>query len=112
MLRSGRATAHYAFASVLRCAPHCLTACSVSLTQPLFDVLPCFYTYLCFTLLDAHYQTLTRLRFFTLFHLGSFYLVLYSFSSIYKVKPCIYGLFAPLYPEYKSFTFVVIFLGF
>ncbi|MCS7076227.1 MAG: hypothetical protein NZ455_05945 [Bacteroidia bacterium] len=35
-LRSGRATAHYAFASVLRCASHCLTACSVSLTQALF----------------------------------------------------------------------------
>ncbi|MCS7077514.1 MAG: hypothetical protein NZ455_12430 [Bacteroidia bacterium] len=32
-LRSGRATPHYAFASVLRCAAHCLTACSVSLTQ-------------------------------------------------------------------------------
>ncbi|MCS7075916.1 MAG: hypothetical protein NZ455_04380 [Bacteroidia bacterium] len=37
---SGRATAHYAFASVLRCAAHCLTACSVSLTQVVF---------LCFT---------------------------------------------------------------
>ncbi|MCS7075486.1 MAG: hypothetical protein NZ455_02195 [Bacteroidia bacterium] len=33
---SGRATAHYAFASVLRCASHCLTACSVSLTQTVF----------------------------------------------------------------------------
>ncbi|MCS7077472.1 MAG: hypothetical protein NZ455_12220 [Bacteroidia bacterium] len=30
---SGRATPHYAIASVLRCASHCLTACSVSLTQ-------------------------------------------------------------------------------
>ncbi|MCS7077393.1 MAG: hypothetical protein NZ455_11825 [Bacteroidia bacterium] len=35
-LRSGRATPHYAFASVLRYAPHCLTACSVSLTQAVF----------------------------------------------------------------------------
>ncbi|MCS7076941.1 MAG: hypothetical protein NZ455_09550 [Bacteroidia bacterium] len=33
---SGRATAHYAIASVLRYAAHCLTACSVSLTQAAF----------------------------------------------------------------------------
>ncbi|MDW8346057.1 MAG: hypothetical protein RML94_03780 [Bacteroidia bacterium] len=49
MLRSGRATAHYAFASVLRCAPHCLTACSVSLTQ--FNS-TCMY----FTLFNFDYQ--------------------------------------------------------
>ncbi|MCS7075680.1 MAG: hypothetical protein NZ455_03170 [Bacteroidia bacterium] len=42
-LRSGRATAHYANASVLRCAAHCLTACSVSLTQAAFG---CFTLFL------------------------------------------------------------------
>ncbi|MDW8348479.1 MAG: hypothetical protein RML94_16060, partial [Bacteroidia bacterium] len=45
------------------------------LTQPYFDVLPHFYTYLRFTLFNVHYQTLTRLRFFTLFETRSFYLV-------------------------------------
>ncbi|MCS7075996.1 MAG: hypothetical protein NZ455_04780 [Bacteroidia bacterium] len=30
--------------SVLRCASHCLTACSIALTQQLLNVLPCFYT--------------------------------------------------------------------
>ncbi|MCS7077502.1 MAG: hypothetical protein NZ455_12370 [Bacteroidia bacterium] len=39
-LRSGRATPHYAFASVLRCASHCLTACSVSLTQATSTLIP------------------------------------------------------------------------
>ncbi|MCS7075189.1 MAG: hypothetical protein NZ455_00670 [Bacteroidia bacterium] len=45
-LRSGRATTHYADASVLRCASHCLTACSVSLTQAAFG---CFtlFSYAC-----------------------------------------------------------------
>ncbi|MCS7075346.1 MAG: hypothetical protein NZ455_01490 [Bacteroidia bacterium] len=38
-LRSGRATAHCAFASVLRFASHCLTACFVSLTQRSLDAL-------------------------------------------------------------------------
>ncbi|MCS7076337.1 MAG: hypothetical protein NZ455_06495 [Bacteroidia bacterium] len=37
-LRSGRATPHYAFAAVLCCASHCLTACSVSLTQEPWQV--------------------------------------------------------------------------
>ncbi|MCS7077564.1 MAG: hypothetical protein NZ455_12685 [Bacteroidia bacterium] len=32
-LRSGRATAHYADARCYAIAPHCLTACFVSLTQ-------------------------------------------------------------------------------
>ncbi|MCS7078074.1 MAG: hypothetical protein NZ455_15285 [Bacteroidia bacterium] len=63
----GRATAHYAFASVLRYASHCLTACFVSLTQQSFGVLPCFYIRVCFALFDIHYQVLTRLTFFTLF---------------------------------------------
>ncbi|MCS7077617.1 MAG: hypothetical protein NZ455_12950 [Bacteroidia bacterium] len=42
LLRSGRATAHYAFASVLRYASHCLTACSVSLTQAAFGYFTLF----------------------------------------------------------------------
>ncbi|MCS7078231.1 MAG: hypothetical protein NZ455_16075 [Bacteroidia bacterium] len=50
-------------------ATHCLTACSVSLTQQPLDVLPCFYTYICFTLFNLDYQILTRLKFFTLFEL-------------------------------------------
>ncbi|MCS7077694.1 MAG: hypothetical protein NZ455_13340 [Bacteroidia bacterium] len=50
---------------MLRCAPHCLTACCVSLTQQLLDVLPGFYTYPCFTLFEVDYQILTRLKFFT-----------------------------------------------
>ncbi|MCS7076372.1 MAG: hypothetical protein NZ455_06670 [Bacteroidia bacterium] len=45
---SGRATAHYAIASVLRCASHCLTACSVSLTQAAFG---CFTLFSCAPLL-------------------------------------------------------------
>ncbi|MCS7076542.1 MAG: hypothetical protein NZ455_07535 [Bacteroidia bacterium] len=67
-LRSGRATPHYANASVLRCAPHCLTACSVSLTQRHFDVLYDFYT---------DYQILTRSEFFILFALRVFYFASY-----------------------------------
>ncbi|MCS7076458.1 MAG: hypothetical protein NZ455_07105 [Bacteroidia bacterium] len=45
---SGRATAHYAIASVLRYASHCLTACSVSLTQAVFW---CFTLFLYMALL-------------------------------------------------------------
>ncbi|MCS7077829.1 MAG: hypothetical protein NZ455_14055 [Bacteroidia bacterium] len=51
------------------------------------DVLPCFYAYSCFTLFDIHYQILTRLSSSTLFELHSFYLVFYSFSSRYRIKP-------------------------
>ncbi|MDW8346872.1 MAG: hypothetical protein RML94_07970 [Bacteroidia bacterium] len=46
-----------------------------------------FYTYPYFTLFDLDYQMLTRLNFFTLFEICTFYLVLHSFSNIYKVKP-------------------------
>ncbi|MCS7078133.1 MAG: hypothetical protein NZ455_15580 [Bacteroidia bacterium] len=85
-LRSGRATTHYASLRCYANAPHCLTACCVSLTQQSLDVLPCFHTYICFTLFSLDYQILTRLEFFTLFEVLLLYLVLYSFSSIYKVK--------------------------
>ncbi|MCS7075504.1 MAG: hypothetical protein NZ455_02285 [Bacteroidia bacterium] len=40
------------------------------------DFLSCLYTYLCFILFNVHYQLLTRLKFFALFELCSFYLVL------------------------------------
>ncbi|MCS7075979.1 MAG: hypothetical protein NZ455_04695 [Bacteroidia bacterium] len=63
---------------------HAPSAC---LTQQLLDVLPDFYAYIRFTLFDVHYQLITKLKFFTLFEGCSFYLVLYSFSGTYKVKP-------------------------
>ncbi|MCS7076442.1 MAG: hypothetical protein NZ455_07025 [Bacteroidia bacterium] len=72
---------------MLRCATHCLTACSVSLTQQPLDVLPHLYKYVCFTLFNIDYQILTILKFFTLFQLRSFYLILCSLSSMYKIKP-------------------------
>ncbi|MCS7076717.1 MAG: hypothetical protein NZ455_08415 [Bacteroidia bacterium] len=40
-----------------------------------FDVLPGFYTYICFMLLDVDYQIITKLKFFTLFELHPLYLV-------------------------------------
>ncbi|MCS7075515.1 MAG: hypothetical protein NZ455_02340 [Bacteroidia bacterium] len=49
----------------LRCyadAPHCLTACSMHLTQLHFDVLPGFYASFCFALFDIYFQILTRLN--------------------------------------------------
>ncbi|MDW8345479.1 MAG: hypothetical protein RML94_00880 [Bacteroidia bacterium] len=63
-LRSGRATAHYAFASVLRCTAHCLTACSVSLTQCCIWILCVIgkHTF-AFILFDIDYQILTGLNF-------------------------------------------------
>ncbi|MCS7076727.1 MAG: hypothetical protein NZ455_08465 [Bacteroidia bacterium] len=45
---SGRATPHYAIARCYAIAPHCLTACSVSLTQAAFG---CFTWFLCISLL-------------------------------------------------------------
>ncbi|MDW8345620.1 MAG: hypothetical protein RML94_01585 [Bacteroidia bacterium] len=66
----------------LRCFTALRTAYAPSacLTQQLLDVLLCLYTWFYFTLFDAHYQILTRLKFFTLFELLLLYLVLYSFS--------------------------------
>ncbi|MCS7078003.1 MAG: hypothetical protein NZ455_14925 [Bacteroidia bacterium] len=78
-----RATLSLRCFATLRTA-HAPSAC---LTQQPLGFLPHFYTYLYFTLLNAHYQLLTKLKFFTLFELRSFSLVLYSFSSMYKVKP-------------------------
>ncbi|MCS7075315.1 MAG: hypothetical protein NZ455_01330 [Bacteroidia bacterium] len=61
----------------LRCFAALRTAYAPSacLTQQHLDTLPCLYTYLCFTLFNTDYQILTRLKFFTLFELCSFYLV-------------------------------------
>ncbi|MDW8347500.1 MAG: hypothetical protein RML94_11115 [Bacteroidia bacterium] len=70
---SGRRAAGCAIASVLRTAD----APSACLTQQPLDVLLGFGTYLCFTLFDTHYHTLTRLEFFTLFQLRLFYLLSY-----------------------------------
>ncbi|MCS7075277.1 MAG: hypothetical protein NZ455_01135, partial [Bacteroidia bacterium] len=66
---------------MLRCAAHCLTACSVSLTQAVFGCFTLFYIYVCFTLFKFDYQIITKLNFFTLFERLLFYLVLYSFSG-------------------------------
>ncbi|MCS7075319.1 MAG: hypothetical protein NZ455_01350 [Bacteroidia bacterium] len=57
LLRTTRSLRCYANAS------HCLTACSISLTQRSLHILPCFYIYLCFTLFNVHYQVLTKLNF-------------------------------------------------
>ncbi|MCS7076162.1 MAG: hypothetical protein NZ455_05615 [Bacteroidia bacterium] len=68
----------------LRCcaiALHCLTACSIALTQQPFDVLHDFYTYLCYTLFNSDYRILIRLKFFTLFELCLF---LSCFVFIFK----------------------------
>ncbi|MCS7075760.1 MAG: hypothetical protein NZ455_03580 [Bacteroidia bacterium] len=48
---------------------------SACLTQQPLDVLPRFYTYLCFISFNVDYELLTRLKFFTLFELRSLYLV-------------------------------------
>ncbi|MCS7075927.1 MAG: hypothetical protein NZ455_04435 [Bacteroidia bacterium] len=58
LLRTARALRCYAHAS------HCLTACSVSLTHLTldFEVLPCFYTCVCFILFDAYFQLFARLN--------------------------------------------------
>ncbi|MCS7076148.1 MAG: hypothetical protein NZ455_05545 [Bacteroidia bacterium] len=54
-------------ARALRCcanASHCLTACFMPLTHLTldFEVLPCFYTCVCFTLFDTYFQLFTRLN--------------------------------------------------
>ncbi|MDW8346468.1 MAG: hypothetical protein RML94_05875 [Bacteroidia bacterium] len=63
----------------LRCfaALRTADAPSACLTQQRLDVLSCLHTYICFTLLYVDYQRLTRLKFFTLFEVRSFYLVLH-----------------------------------
>ncbi|MCS7077748.1 MAG: hypothetical protein NZ455_13650 [Bacteroidia bacterium] len=63
----------------LRCyaALRTADAPSACLTQQRLDVLPCLCAYLCFTLFSVDYQLLTSLKFFTLFELRSFYLVLH-----------------------------------
>ncbi|MDW8346293.1 MAG: hypothetical protein RML94_04985, partial [Bacteroidia bacterium] len=62
---SGRRATGYAslrYFAALRTA-HAPSAC---LTQQLLDVLPRLHAWPCFTLFDAHYQALTKLKFFIL----------------------------------------------
>ncbi|MDW8348087.1 MAG: hypothetical protein RML94_14085 [Bacteroidia bacterium] len=65
----------YRFGALLRSA--LLTHPPHASRNSYFDVLPYFYAYVCFILFNAYYQVLTRLKFFTLFELCSFYLILY-----------------------------------
>ncbi|MDW8345849.1 MAG: hypothetical protein RML94_02740 [Bacteroidia bacterium] len=78
---SGRRAAGYAIASVLRLRYALLTHPSHASRKLFLDVLPCFYTYSCFTLLDIDYQIFTRLKFF---YFVLIRLILSSFALIFR----------------------------
>ncbi|MCS7075324.1 MAG: hypothetical protein NZ455_01375 [Bacteroidia bacterium] len=62
----------YRFGATLRSA--LLTHPPHASRKPHLDVLPCFYACFCFTLFNIDYPLLTRLKFFTLFEMLSFYI--------------------------------------
>ncbi|MCS7078044.1 MAG: hypothetical protein NZ455_15135 [Bacteroidia bacterium] len=59
--------AHASKVGVLQVVLRTAHTLSAHLTQQYFAVLPCLYICVCFILFNIHYQSFTRLKFFTLF---------------------------------------------
>ncbi|MCS7077451.1 MAG: hypothetical protein NZ455_12115 [Bacteroidia bacterium] len=76
-LGSGYCALCYRFGAMLRSALPDGMLHSPHASSILMFCLGFFNTYLCFTLSDVDYETLTKLKFFILFQLRRFYLVFY-----------------------------------